>query len=140
MKKQHIIEFGTHDFTSKNVKPKKYPVIEFEKNFNGKLFCDIFTTIVPSKTTYEIRKRFEIRLDNKHFCYAEICDIRIRKIDEIIMSGIAILDSSLLDSNDFLDMMEDKYDKKPWWLSLETKMTVLFLKKVTQLDIFEDEK
>ena len=117
----------------------KYEKIEFAKNWNNKLLCDVFSTIRPVSYKYKTDKIFDIRIDERFFCYAKVLKVDKKTIKEIISSGIHCVDTGMND-RDFFSLMSNMYSKKSWWKSDETEMQIIFLEKVQQLTIFDDGK
>ena len=117
----------------------EYERIEFSKNWNNKLLCDIFTTIRPAHKSYNIGIDFDIRIGVTHFCYAKVLKSEIKTLKEIISSGAHFFDTGL-NEKEFFILMSNMYSKKPWWKSEDTEMKLIFLQKVQQLTIFDDGK
>jgi hypothetical protein len=106
----------------------------FDKNWNNKLLCFCFTVIVPESDKFEIGEKLDIRIKDRFFCYATISDIKTFKLSEIIAFGYNMTDCGL-EQKDFTNLMLDKYGKKKWWNWNDTKMKLVFLSKVEQLDL-----
>lgn len=113
--------------------------IEFSKNWNSKLLCNVFTTIRPSYKKYSIDEVFDIRIKESFFCYAKVLRSDIKTIKEIISSGAHLTDTGL-NGGDFFDLMSNMYSKKSWWKGEDTEMKIIFLEKIIQLTIFDDGK
>jgi hypothetical protein len=116
-----------------------YERIEFSKNWNNKLLCDVFSTIRPSYKKYNVDDVFDVRIGEKFFCYAKVLKTEIRTLKDIISSGAHLVDTGL-DGRDFLNLMSTMYSKKSWWKSEDTEMRIIFFQKVQQLTIFDDGK
>ena len=106
----------------------------FDKNWNNKLLCFNFTVIVPESDKFEVGEKLDIRIKDRHFCYATISDIKTLKLSEIISVGYNLIDYGL-NNKGFLNLMSDKYSKKRWWNGIDTKMKIIFISKVEQLDL-----
>lgn len=117
----------------------EYERIEFSKNWNSKLLCDVFSTIRPSYKKYDIGEDFDIRIGEKFFCYAKVLKSENRTLKEIISSGAHLVDTGLSEK-DFFGLMSTMYSKKAWWNGENTEMKIIFLQKVQQLTIFDDGK
>lgn len=117
----------------------EYERIEFSKNWNNKLLCDTFSTIRPAYKSYNIGEAFDIRIGTTHFCYARVLKSDNRTIKDIIAFGIHLTDNGLNEKG-FLSLMSNMYSKKPWWKNEDTEMKVIFLQKIQQLTIFDDNK
>ena len=117
----------------------QYERIEFSKNWNNKLLCNVFSTIRPSYKKYDIDEVFDIRIDKRFFCYAKVLDSKNITIKEIILSGAHLVDTGLV-GKDFFTLMSNMYSKKNWWKGEETEMKIIFLEKIQQLTIFDDGK
>lgn len=115
----------------------KYKRINFSKNWNNKLICDIFSTIRPSYKEYITDEVFEIKISERHFCYAKVLKSFNLTLKEIVSSGIFLLDTGL-NEKDFINLMSNMYSKKSWWKNENTEMKIVFLNKIQQLTIFED--
>lgn len=115
----------------------KYERIEFSKNWNNKLLCDIFSTIRPSYKKYDIGEEFDIRIGEKFFCYAKVLKSEIITLKDLISSGAHLVDTGL-SGRDFLVLMSSMYSKKSWWKGEDTEMKIIFLEKIQQLTIFDD--
>ena len=115
---------------------KTFQRINFIKNWNNKLLNLCFSTIRPVSDSYIIGERFDIRIDERFYCYADLIDKVELSLQEIINQKYHLLDSGLSEK-DFYSMMEGFYSKKKWWKEKETKMQLLFLKKFVQIDIFD---
>jgi len=113
--------------------------IEFSKNWNSKLLCNVFTTIRPSYKKYSIDEVFDIRIKETFFCYAKVLRSDVKTIKEIISSGAHLTDTGL-NGGDFFDLMSNMYSKKTWWKGEDTEMKIIFLEKIIQLTIFDDGK
>ncbi len=114
-----------------------YTRIDFSKNWNNKLLCDIFSTIRPSHKKYGIDEVFDIRIDERFFCYAKVLKSENKTIKEIISSGAHLVDTGLNEKN-FFNLMSNMYSKKTWWKGENTEMKIIFLEKIQQLTIFDD--
>ena len=115
----------------------EYEKIEFSKNWNNKLLCDVFTTIRPAYKSYNTGEAFDIRIGTTHFCYARVLKSENKTLRDIISAGIHLFDTRL-NEKEFLALMSTMYSKKPWWKNEDTEMKVIFLQKVQQLTIFDD--
>lgn len=117
----------------------QYDRIEFSQNWNHKLLCNVFTTIRPSYKKYSIDTTFDIRIKETFFCYAKVLKTDIKTIQEIVDSGLHLTDTGM-NSKDFFILMSTMYSKKPWWKGEDTEMKIIFLEKIIQLTIFDNEK
>ncbi len=117
----------------------QYERIEFSKNWNNKLLCNVFSTIRPSYKKYDVDEVFDIRIDKRFFCYAKVLTSKDITLKEIICSGAHLVDTGL-NEKDFLTLMSNMYSKKNWWKGEETEMKIIFLEKIQQLTIFDDGK
>ena len=117
----------------------EYERIEFSKNWNNKLLCDVFSTIRPSFKNYKVDEVFDIRIGERFFCYAKVLKSEIRTINNLISSGVQLIDTGL-DGRDFFILMSNMYSKKSWWKGEDTEMKIIFLQKIQQLTIFDDGK
>lgn len=117
----------------------QYEKIEFSKNWNNKLLCNVFSTIRPSYKKYDVDEVFDIRIDKRFFCYAKVLISKDITLKEIICSGAHLVDTGL-NAKDFLTLMSNMYSKKNWWKGEETEMKIIFLEKIQQLTIFDDGK
>lgn len=117
----------------------QYERINFSKNWNQKLLCDVFTTIRGVNDKYSVNDVFDIRISEKHFCYAKVLKTETKTLNEIISSGVHLTDTGMND-NDFFELMSKMYSKKSWWKDGLTEMRIIFLEKIVQLTIFEDGK
>ncbi|HWY36845.1 MAG TPA: hypothetical protein VNX68_19525 [Nitrosopumilaceae archaeon] len=117
----------------------EYERIEFSKNWNNKLLCDVFSTIRPSYKDYNIDEVFDVRIGERFFCYAKVLKSEIKTLKEIISSGAQFVDTGL-NGRDFLILMSNMYSKKSWWKGEDTEMKIIFLQKIQQLSIFDDGK
>jgi hypothetical protein len=115
----------------------KYERIEFSKNWNNKLLCNVFSTIRPSYKKYDIDEVFEIRIGERFFCYAKVIKSEKTTLKELIFSGANLVDTGLV-GKDFLELMSNMYSKKSWWKEEDTEMKIIFLEKIQQLTIFDD--
>lgn len=116
-----------------------YERLEFSKNWNNKLLCDIFSTIRPVYKKYNVDEVFDIRIGDKFFCYAKVLKQENTTLKEIILSGAHMVDTGL-NEKDFLKLMSNMYSKKSWWADENTEMKIIFLEKIQQLTIFDDGK
>lgn len=110
--------------------------INFSKNWNNKLNCFFFTTIRPVSEKYKSGERFDIRINDVFYCYADLIEIKTLTISQITERNYNILDSGL-NASEFYDLMSKFYSKKKWWKERETTLQTLFLKKLVQFDIFD---
>jgi hypothetical protein len=117
----------------------EYERIEFSKNWNNKLLCDVFSTIRPSYKKYDVDEVFDIRIGERFFCYAKVLKSENITLKEIIFSGAHLVDTGL-NGKDFFGLMSNMYSKKPWWKGEDTEMKIIFLEKIQQLTIFDDGK
>lgn len=108
--------------------------LDFSENWNNKLNCFSFTTIRPISSKYKIGDNIYIRLKERFYGHAKVVDIKIFSIKEIIDLGIYFFDTGL-DKKAFFDMMNNMYSKKRWWKDENTKMEVIFIQKIKQLEI-----
>jgi len=115
----------------------QYERIDFLKNWNNKLLCDIFVIIRPVNKKYSLDQVVDIRIDDKFFSYAKVLKSEIRTLNDIIASGMFLLDSGM-NEKDFRDFINELYSKKSWWKNEDTELKIIFFKKITQLTIFED--
>lgn len=111
--------------------------LDFSNNWNNKLNCFSFTTIRPNSNKYKLNDEVVVRLKDVIYCKAKLVKIRKLSIAEIIEEGVGFTDTGL-GENEFYELMESFYSKKTWWKNKETKMVVLFFKRIKQLDLFAD--
>ena len=111
--------------------------LDFSNNWNGKLNCFSFTTIRSNSNKYKIDDEVVVRLKNIIYCKVILIKIRTLSINEIIEEGIHITDTGL-NNHEFYELLKSFYSKKIWWKNKETKMNILFFKKIKQLDLFAD--
>ena len=113
--------------------------IDFSKNWNNKLLCGVFTTIRPSYKKYHVDDVFDIRIDERFFCYAKVLKSEVMSLKNIIHLGFHLTDTGM-NENNFMEFMSKMYSKKSWWNGEETEMRIVFLEKIQQLTIFDDGK
>lgn len=117
----------------------QYERIDFSKNWNNKLLCSVFTTIRPAYKKYSVEDVFDIRIDEKFFCYAKVLKSEVISLKDIIKSGFHLTDTGMNEKG-FMEFMTKMYSKKSWWNGEETEMKIIFLEKIQQLTIFDDGK
>lgn len=117
----------------------QYKRINFSKNWNNKLLCNVFSDIKPANSNHKLNDVCDIRIDDRFYCYAKIVKIETKSLSDIISFGINFLDSGM-DEKSFLDFISKAYSKKSWWKDKETEMKIIFFEKISQLTIFEDGK
>lgn len=115
----------------------QYERINFSRNWNNKLLCNVFTTIKPANKKCNIDDVFDIRIDGQFYCYAKLIKFETKKISEIISFGMNFIDADM-NEKEFLEFMTKKYSKNSWWEEENTEMKIVFLKKISQLTIFEN--
>jgi hypothetical protein len=116
--------------------PEEIKRLVFDRNWNNKLLCFHFLVIRPERDDFEVGERLDVRIEERHFCYATVSDVQILSLLDITDRNYNLLDSNL-EKKEFMEFMEGMYAKKKWWNKYQTKMRVIFLKKIVQLDIFE---
>jgi len=121
-----------------NNQPAKYKRVEFSNNINNKLLCNVFVTITPIHKSFSLFETCDIRIDDKHFCYAKVIKTYMASLGSIIESGVHIIDSGLSDDTSYLNHVQQLYSQKKWWKNENTAFRVNFFEKVQQLSIFED--
>lgn len=110
--------------------------INFQDNWNNKLLGDVFSTIRPVSKKYELSKRYAIYLRDRFFCYVDVVGVDEMSLQEIVNRRIHLLDTGK-NEKFFLELMESFYGKKPWWKGADTQMSIIYLKKITQTNLFD---
>lgn len=116
---------------------EKLKKLEFDKNYNNKLLCLNFIAVVSPVPYYDIGERIHIRLDGKHFCFAEVLDKKELEINVIIKLGYNYLDMGLAEK-EYREYICSQFSNKRWYDGDETKYTLVFFKKIVQLRLFDD--
>ena len=117
-------------------KPEKpMPFLDFSINYNRKLNCSMFTAIKPIFIKYNINERVYVRIKGQFYCYATIIKKEIKTLQEIIESGIFLVDVGLR-KHDFLELIKKEYSNKKWWKEEQTEFNVYFLEKYVQMELF----
>jgi hypothetical protein len=116
--------------------PSDIKRIVFDKNWNNKLLCFRFIIIRPERSVFKAGERLELRIEERHFCYATVTDVKTMTVSEIIDRNYHLLDSAL-EAKEFLEMLSNAHSKNRWWKGTDTVMKVVFMEKIIQLDIFE---
>lgn len=116
---------------------KKIKKLNFDKNDNNKLLAFNFITVVPPISLFENGEQFQIKINNNHFCYAEVIMKKDLLFDEIIANGYNYLEAGLAES-DYYDYICNKFKNKKWWNGKDTILSIVFFKKVTQLNLFDN--
>jgi len=99
--------------------------LNFEINFNNKFLCFNFIIVDNEDLKdLEIGDVVQIKIRKQHFCYCEVIDKKKLALDEIIVQGLYLLD---------MGCSEKEY--REYWKK-ETNLSVLFFKKITQLNLF----
>lgn len=111
--------------------------IEFEKNDNNKLHCLNFLIVFSPTTNYKIGKKFQIRIQKNHFCYAEILMRKQLKFNELIECGYNFIDMGL-GAQEYYDYLYEKFNTQKWWNNKETIFNVIFFQKIIQLNLFDN--
>lgn len=111
--------------------------INFEENYNHKMLCLTFLSVMPQIPEYHIGDKVQLRINDNHFCFAKIWDKREILFKDIFAQNINLIDMNLCQS-DYYNFMKDKYGKRKWWKDEETKFDIFWFQKITQLDMFEN--
>jgi hypothetical protein len=80
---------------------------------------------------------YDIRIGDKHFCYATLIDRKKSTLEQIVFDNINLTDAGL-NKKDFMSLMQNFYSTKSWWKNEETEMEILYLEKKVQLKMFEE--
>lgn len=97
----------------------------------------MFTSIRPVSDKYNIGERYDVRINEVHYGYADLVDLKILSLNELIKNNYHLLDTGLIEK-EFYEFFEKMYGKKKWWKEKETTIQLLFFKKLVQLDIFDN--
>ncbi len=116
---------------------EKIKKLEFEKNDNNKFLCLSFISVVPPLSFFEAGEKFQIRIAEKHFCFAEVLMKKELEFQRLIELGYNYLDAGLGEKA-YYDYLCDRFGKRKWWNGKDTRFTIVFFKKVVQLNLFED--
>jgi len=116
---------------------EKIKRLEFDKNYNHKLLCLNFLAVVPPVSYFDPGEKFQVRLDGRHFCYVEVLTKKDLNFEGLIEAGYNYLDAGL-GKNDYFSYLCSKFSKKKWFMGEGTMFTVVFFKKIVQLDLFDD--
>lgn len=115
----------------------KIKKLNFDKNDNNKLLSFHFLTVVPPISLFETGEKFQIKINNNHFCYAEVLMKKDLLFNEVISHGYNYLDAGLAE-NDYYEYICSKFKNKKWWNGKETILSIVFFKKITQLNLFDN--
>lgn len=110
--------------------------IVFDINPNNKLLCSFFIAVMPVRKV-ALQATVDIRISERHYCYAEVVRKDIMKLSEICDSTICYTDLGV-GPKDFFIRMQNYHGNKQWWEGEDTKFEVVTFKKVEQLDIFSN--
>lgn len=116
---------------------KSLKKLEFDKNYNNKLVCLNFLAVVPPGSCIDIGEKMQVRLDGQHFCFVEVLEKKELSFSELIELGYNYLDAGL-DKKDYSEYLCSKFSKKRWYNGDDTVYTVIFFKKIVQLNLFDD--
>ncbi len=116
---------------------EKLKSLEFDKNINNKLLCLNFISVVPPIALFEPGEKFQIRITGVHFAFVEVIYKKKCTFDELVSAGYQYVDAGL-DEKQYYDYLCDKYSKKKWWNGKDTLFWVVFFKKITQLNLFDN--
>lgn len=116
---------------------EKIKRLDFDKNDNNKLLCLNFIAVVPPVSMFDPGEKLQVRLDGRHFCYVEVLDKKDLVFEELISAGYNYLDAGL-GKKDYFSYLCSKFSKKKWFQGNDTIYTVVFFKKIVQLNLFDD--
>ncbi len=105
--------------------------LNFDINYNNKFLCFCFVIVRENKKYDEILigETIQIKIRQTHFCFADVIKKEILSLDQITDRGLNFLD---------LGLSEKEY-KESWPELAQKKLfEVLYLKKITQLDLFNN--
>lgn len=111
--------------------------INFEENYNHKMLCLTFLSVMPQIPEYYPGDKVQLRINDNHFCFAKICDKREVSFKDIFDQNVNLIDMNLAPES-YYDFMIGKYNKRKWWKNMETKFDLIWFQKITQLDMFEN--
>lgn len=116
-------------------------VLDFELNPNNKFLTLNFIVILPPNKEYKPGDKYRINIKEQHLCYAEVIQSKIIYLDEIISAGYNYLDYGL-EPKLYIQHLSNQFSGKKWWhkenAEKETRMNVVWLKKITQLNLFDN--
>lgn len=114
---------------------KEIKILNFTQNYNNKFFCHNFLVVVPPVSFYEPGEKYQIKINNQHFKYAEIIDSKKLYFDEIIAYNYNFLDTAMSEK-EYYDYLCNQFSKKKWWNAKDSKFYAVWFKKITQLNLF----
>ena len=59
--------------------------LEFSKNWNNKLLCTCFSTIRPQSLKCVVGEVFDIRIEERFFCYATVVDKKFLSVAKLVI-------------------------------------------------------
>jgi len=116
---------------------QKVKKLSFQKNDNDKFLALHFVCIFPNSFKFESDEIIQIEIRDMHFCFATICKSENYTLQSIVDAGYNFIDQGL-DAKDYYNYLHQKYSKNKWWKDYETSFKVLWLKKLVQLNLFEN--
>jgi len=116
-------------------------VLDFELNPNNKFLTLNFIVVLPPNKDYKPGTKYRINIKEQHLCFVEVIQSKIMYLDEIISAGYNYLDYGL-ESKLYIQHLSSQYSGKKWWnkkdVEKETRMNVVWFKKITQLNLFDN--
>lgn len=105
--------------------------LDFPINFNNKFLCFNFIVVgYDELKDLNINDIIQLKIRTQHFCYCEIVEKKMLTLDEIIVQGYH-----------FFDMGCSEKEYREYWKKCkkDKKFVILFFKKITQLNLFEND-
>ena len=116
---------------------KELNKLEFEMNYNNKLLCLNFVSIVPRIYMYEPGEKFQVRINKAHFCFVKVIMKKDLTFDEIVNAGYNYIDAGLAPEQ-YYEYLCKKFGGTKWWVGKDSIFNVVWFEKITQLDMFEN--
>lgn len=129
--------FSEDEYTEyKNLQEKVQGFINFEKNSNHKLSGEYFIMIRPQDFELNLMERYQIRVDGRYLCQADVIGDRCLTLEEVVDAGYNLL-SCGKPKKEFMEDFQKRFGGKKLAFSDESIVKVYFLKKVIQLELFK---